>query len=161
MKVIKHIIGACTCMLFLMGMSEPVSSQNPDDLDCFQQWEQVFLDRGAYDVEDGEYNDVIVTIRSKVKRSEDDYIMETVTKCYSGKATVLEGKVSEIFIKVVDNSYEKLDRKFKYFNQDATIENGMTRNIVTKEGELINVIFSGKLKPKSPDKAISKAESAQ
>lgn len=139
--------GMLMMLACLLGVAQ--NAIDAEELNCYSQWERVFKDRGAYDIDDGEYTDVVVSIRQKSKNADGEYTTEITCKCYSGKAEVKNGRITGIYIKVVDNTFEKLDKKYKYFNQLATIDNGISRNIITQEGDLVNVIFAEKLKPKS------------
>ncbi|MCB0429311.1 MAG: hypothetical protein H6585_12180 [Flavobacteriales bacterium] len=114
--------------------------------DCFTKWAVLFEKRGAEPVPDGEYENAIISIR-KILYDEETGLTETIINCYAGKAVVEGSKVTGMFLRLVDNSYEKIERDYKY-NIDAVVENGISKTRVTKTNELINVIFPDKLKPK-------------
>lgn len=119
-----------------------VSAQSNGDEEieptCYQKYAKVFEKRGAYEVKDGVYDDVIITFR---KGSSAD--------CFYGKVTVVKEQIDKekIFLKFEDNSYEKVRKKYKY-EQPVTIDNGISRTMVTHDDELINVLFVDKIKPK-------------
>ena len=108
-----------------------------DDSNCYIKWAQKFEDRGAFDVEDGTYTDVIITFRTG-----------SSADCYNGKADVKDGKVTGIYIRMEDGNYEPVTRKWKYEIKDVTITNGISRTLITKDDVLINVLFIKKIKPK-------------
>jgi len=116
------------------------------DSDCFLKWAILFEKRGSNKVVDGTYENAIIAIRKHLY-DEETMMTSTTTNCYSGKAIVEGGKVTSMFLRLVDNSYEKIDRDYKY-NIHAIVEAGISKTRVTKTNELINVIFPDKLKPK-------------
>lgn len=108
-----------------------------EDQNCYLKWAQKFETRGADEVADGVYSDVIITFRNGSE-----------AECYNGKCEVKEGKVIAIYLKMEDGSYELVKKKSKYDNIPMKVTNGMTNTIVTMEDELINVLFVKKIKPK-------------
>lgn len=108
-----------------------------DDSNCYTKWAQKFQDRGAEDVADGSYTDVIISIRSGAD-----------AECYNGKCDVKDGKVIAMYIKMEDGNFELLKKKSRYENVPLIITNGMSSPLLTMESELINVLFVKKIKPK-------------
>lgn len=107
-----------------------------DDVDCYNYYYKVFEQRGAYNVQDGTHENVIVSIRSGNE-----------TDCYEGKVEVKNGNVSKIFLSFEDNTYEPYAPKFKN-DYATTIKNGVSRSQITMEDEIVNVFFIKKIKPK-------------
>ncbi|MCB0395000.1 MAG: hypothetical protein KDD36_00005 [Flavobacteriales bacterium] len=134
------------CFSLLLALGTYAGAWAQADSDCFTKWAVLFEKRGSEPVPDGEYENAIISIRKNIY-DEETGLTETIINCYSGKAVVEGGKVTGMFLRLVDNSYEKIDRDYKY-NIDAVVENGISKTRVTKSNELINVIFPDKLKPK-------------
>jgi len=117
-----------------------VAQENEDaQVTCYQKYAEIFEKRGATEVVDGTYDDVIITFRKG-----------SMADCFYGKVTVKNGAINadEMFLKFEDNTYERILRKYRYPNQVTTIINGMSRTIVTIEDELIDILFVKKIKPK-------------
>lgn len=106
---------------------------------CFTKYAKVFEKRGAYEVNDSTYEDVIITIRKG-----------TMADCFYGKVTVKNGNVdvNSLALRFEDNTYEKLDVTFKYQKKPIKVVNGISNIIFTEDEELINVLFVKKIKPK-------------
>jgi len=105
---------------------------------CHEKYVRVFEVRGANEVADGEHDDVIITVR---KGSFED--------CFIGKVTVRDGRVykNSIHLTFVDGSFEEFNRAYK--NPDpVNVINGMSETMITKDDELINVLFVSAIKPK-------------
>jgi hypothetical protein len=119
------------------ALQAQTSKKSEDDLNCYLKWAQKFEARGADDVADGNYSDVIITFRNGGE-----------AECYNGKVDVKDKKVVAMYLKMEDGSYELVKKKSKYDNVPVTITNGMSSTVVTKEDELINVLFVKKIKPK-------------
>ncbi len=121
--------------------SSAIFAQAGDDtkeLNCYNKWSIKFDERGADDVTDGVYIDVIVTSRVGSKAT-----------CYSGKAEVLGKKLIKCYIIREDGSYEEVKRTWKSnSNKDVDIINGISKSMITVHNELINVLWPKKLKPK-------------
>ena len=124
------------------------SKKTGDDVNCYLKWAQKFEIRGADDITDGSYPDVIVTFRNG---SEAD--------CFNGKCDVEKGKIVALYTKLEDGKFEQITKKFRS-GFPATITNGMSNTILTLENELINVLFVKKIKPKkaTPQKAADPSE---
>jgi len=105
---------------------------------CHERYVKVFEVRGADEVKDGLYDDVVITLR---KGSFED--------CFIGKVKVENGRVlsNSIALTFVDGSYEQFNRTYKN-KEPVKIINGMSETMVTKDDELINVLFIGSIKPK-------------
>ena len=108
-------------------------------LTCHQKYATVFEKRGADIIEDGVYDNVIITFR---KGSSAD--------CLYGKVKVQNGEINiyELYLKFEDDSFEKIQRKYRYPEEKITIENGMSRTMVTVDDELITVLFVKSIRPK-------------
>lgn len=108
------------------------------ETNCYQKYIKVFEVRGANNVADGTYEDVIITIRKG-----------SFSDCLIGKVKVINGTVDPRSIKLtfVDGSYESFDRSYKY-DEPITIINGVSKTLVTKDEELVNVMFVDAIKPK-------------
>ncbi|HEU4717623.1 MAG TPA: hypothetical protein VFU15_07310 [Bacteroidia bacterium] len=106
---------------------------------CYTKWEKIFEERGAEDVKDGVYDDVIITVRKGADAS-----------CYSGKVEVKDGKIINMYRKLSDGTYELYKPKLQ-FEKPMTIVNGISVSLLTVDDELVNVIFPKTLKPKKAD----------
>lgn len=132
---IFSILFICTLMLAQEKPVEPTPP--PVEVNCHIKWAQRFEERGAYDVEDGSYSDVIITIRRG-----------TTAECYNGKVDVVGGNAVAMYIKLEDGTFEQIKRKLKYDQKDFLIINGMSKPLITINDELITVMFVKKIKPK-------------
>lgn len=103
---------------------------------CYTRWEEKFEERGATEVKDGVYDDIIISVRSGPD-----------AQCYSGKVEVKEGKIVTMWRKLADGTYEVYKPKLKY-EIPMTITNGISATLLTTDDALINVIFPKTLKPK-------------
>ena len=119
----------------LSSKTSEVKAGDPES-NCYLRWAQKFEARGADDVADGIYTDVIITVRHGSE-----------AECYNGKCEVKEGKVAAMYRTLEDGSYELLKMKLRY-DFPITVTNGMSKTVVTYEDELINVLFIKKIKPK-------------
>lgn len=107
-----------------------------EENNCYLKWAQKFETRGADDVADGTYSDVIITFRNG-----------SDAECFNGKCDVKDGKITAMYTKLEDGSYALIKKKLRY-EFPVTITNGMSKTILTLEDELINVLFVKKIKPK-------------
>lgn len=103
---------------------------------CYTKWEQKFEERGAEEVKDGTYDDIIITVRNGAD-----------AQCYAGKVEVKEGKIIAMYRKLQDGTYETFKPKLKY-EVPMTITNGISATLLTMDEALVNVIFPKTLKPK-------------
>jgi len=114
---------------------------------CHQEYAEVFEKRGANEVSDGTYDNVIISFRKG-----------SLADCFYGKVQVQKGQINtyEMYLKFEDDTYEKIHRKYRYPEEAITIENGMSRTMITVDDELITVLFIKSIKPKK--KAYVKAK---
>lgn len=106
-----------------------------EGLNCYEKYAQKFDERGAFEVEDEWHEEVVVTFRRG-----------GTAECYYGKVRVDEGVVTQIHIKNSDGTYDRYTKKFRT-DVEQTITNGISRTLITVDGELVNVIFRGHIKP--------------
>ncbi len=134
--MIKIILGAIALILFTNSV---VAQNEPNrELTCYNKWSQKFDERGAEEVADGVYTDVIITSRSGA-----------TAKCYSGKAEVLNKKLLRCYIILEDGSFEEVKRTWKSnSNKEVVIINGISSTMITVHNELINVLWPKKIKAK-------------
>ncbi|MBA3705273.1 MAG: hypothetical protein H0W84_05065 [Bacteroidetes bacterium] len=132
----KKIITTLTLVLSIVA-SQAQTKKAEDENSCYLKWLQKFENRGADDVADGSYADVIISFRNGGD-----------AECFNGKCDVKEGKVVAMYIKMEDGSYELVKKKPRYEKVPLTITNGMSSPLLTVESELINVLFIKKIKPK-------------
>jgi hypothetical protein len=135
MKKILLIVG------LIAGIVSGINAQSNAEDDCYTKWTKKFEERGAEAVADGTYPDVIVTIRNKKTNS---------IECLVGKCDVKGGKVIAMYLKRSDGKYEPLVRKPAY-QQEITINNGLSKAYMTIDDEAINILFTKKLKPKKAE----------
>lgn len=107
-----------------------------DGSNCYLKWAQKFESRGAEEVIDGVYTDVIITFRNG-----------SDAECFNGKCEVKDSKIIAMYTKLEDASYSLVKKKLRY-DFPVTITNGMSKTVLTLEDELINVLFIKKIKPK-------------
>jgi len=136
--MIKKILIAVYITLSATQLSAQDSTST--ELNCYNKWSVKFDERGAEEVADGIYKDVIITSRVAGKAN-----------CYSGKAEVLNKKLLKCYIVLEDGTYEEVKRTWKNnSNKDVVIINGMSTSMITVHNELINVLWPAKIKPKKP-----------
>lgn len=106
---------------------------------CYTRYAKVFEKRGAKEVVDGTYDDVIITIRKG-----------SMADCFYGKVTIKNGEVNyqNMFLKFEDGTFEKLDLVYKNEKKSIRIVNGISNTFVTEDEELVNVLFVKMIKPK-------------
>ncbi len=132
----KTILAFTLFISVTLVMNSQTDKKNMDDSNCYLKWAHKFETRGAEDVADGTYTDIIITVRNG---SEAD--------CFSGKCDVKEGKVAAMYVKLEDGKYELMKKKARY-DIPITITNGMSLSLVTMDDEIINVLFIKKIKAK-------------
>ncbi len=132
----KRIITLALLIGITTAKAQTVPKKMEEDNNCYLKWAQKFEERGAEDVADGVYEDVIITFRNGSE-----------AQCYNGKCEVKEGKVLAMYIKKEDGGYELIKKKLRY-DFPVTITNGMSKTVLTLDDELINVLFIKKIKPK-------------
>ena len=114
------------------------SQEKAIELNCYNKWAAKFEDRGAEDVKDGVYEDVIITNRQGAK-----------AVCNNGKAEVIKGRLTKFYILLSDGSYEEVKRTWKNAsNENVTIINGISKSMISVHNELINVLWPAKIKAK-------------
>lgn len=114
------------------------AQEKGNELNCYNKWAAKFEDRGAEEVKDGVYDDVIVTNRQGAKAT-----------CHNGKAEIKNGKVMKFYILLSDGTYEEVKKTWKNkSNENVNIINGISKSMFTVHGELINVLWPNKIKPK-------------
>lgn len=126
-------------------MTPAFAQQDGEELppNCYQKWGAVFDARGAYEVEDGTYEKVIVSIR-----------LGNSAECYLGKVSVKDGKLGQIYIMLDDGSYKPLDKKYKH-NVPVKIVNGISVPRVTVDDEIVSVLFTMNIKPKESQPVVA------
>ena len=134
--MIKKLLIAVTLLLTTAQIK--AQNEEPRELTCYNKWSQKFDERGAEDVEDGVYTDVIITSRIGSKAN-----------CWSGKAEVRNRKLVKCWIIKEDNSEEEVTRTWKNnSNKEVSIINGVSSSMITVHNELINVLWPKKIKAK-------------
>lgn len=115
-----------------------LAQEKATELNCYNKWAAKFEDRGAEEIEDGVYTDVIITNRQGSK-----------AVCNNGKVEVMKGKVTKFYILLSDGSHEEVKKTWKNkSNENVNIMNGISKSMFTVHGELINVLWPNKIKPK-------------
>jgi hypothetical protein len=108
------------------------------ELNCYNKWAAKFEDRGAEEIKDGIYEDVIITTRQGSK-----------AVCNNGKAEVRKGKVIHFYVLLSDGSHEEVVKSWKNNSHDnITITNGMSKTLLTVHNELINILWPNSIKAK-------------
>lgn len=115
-----------------------------DGGNCYDAYNKKFEERGANDVKDGWYENVVITFR---QGNEAD--------CVLGKVQVEKGAVTQMYLKNVDGTYQIFTKKWKYEHEKAIISNGISKSRLTIEGQIVNVIFTTSIKP--PKKKVAAA----
>jgi len=140
MKQTMNIIGAILILFYTTTNLSAQSNNSNYVPSCYDKYEKVFEVRGAKDVTDGIYDDVIISSRYRGN-----------AECYLGKVRIKDGAldINSIKIKFEDGTYEDFKRTYKEANTNAVgIINGITRTMVTIEDELINILFINHIKEK-------------
>jgi hypothetical protein len=123
-------------MLFILSLGTYAQDNKPE-LNCYNKWAFKFEERGADEVEDGTYTDVIITFRNGA-----------FADCYNGKVVVKNKKVTSFFVELEDGTYEQVIRVWKSDMTDVPIVNGISKTMVTKDNGLVNVLWIKKIRPK-------------
>ncbi len=136
MKKLLIAAGLLVCTVFVNAQESAT---------CYQKYAKVFEIRGANEVQDGTYDDVIITIRKG-----------RFADCFLGKVTVTNGEVvkTSIELSYVDNTFEPFSRTYKSDEAVGIVE-GISKTLLTNDEELINIMFVGSIKPKK--KALKRA----
>ena len=136
MKKLLIAAGLLVCTVFVNAQGSAT---------CYQKYAKVFEIRGANEVQDGTYDDVIITIRKG-----------RFADCFLGKVTVTNGEVvkTSIELSYLDNTFEPFSRTYKSDEAVGIVE-GISKTLLTNDEELINIMFVGSIKPKK--KALKRA----
>ena len=105
------------------------------DVDCYNHYYKIFKERGAYKINDGVHEKVIITVRG-----------EGEPDCYLGKVEVKDGNVVKMFLTFEDDTYELYEPKLKN-DYPSTVSAGISRSQITMDDEIINIFFVKKIKP--------------
>ncbi len=141
----RNLFTACFLSLAVCSFAQDSPEKQPE-LNCYNKWAARFEDRGADEVADGVYEDVIITNRQGSKAT-----------CNNGKAEVRGGKIIKFYILLNDGSHEEVKRTWKNnSNQNVTIINGISKSMVSVHNELINVLFPAKIKPKKAKPTVAR-----
>ncbi len=124
-----------TLCFFTCVHSQEVNKQ--PELNCYNKWALKFDERGADDVADGAYTDVIISIRTGAN-----------AECFQGKAIVKDKKVESFYVLLEDGTYEQVIRVWKTEIKDISISNGISKTLITKDNQLVNILWPKKIKPK-------------
>ena len=135
--MIKKVLLAFTIALSVTQLQ--AQTEENRELNCYNKWSIKFEERGADEVEDGIYTDVIITSRIGAKAN-----------CWSGKAEVRKKKLVKFYIIKEDNTEEEVTRTWKkeFDNKDVDIINGISETMLTVHNEMINVLWPKKIKAK-------------
>tara|TARA_Y100000589_G_scaffold187794_1_gene177772 strand:+ start:66 stop:491 length:426 start_codon:yes stop_codon:yes gene_type:complete len=117
-----------------------------DDENCYEKYNNKFAERGANNVKDGWYENVVITFRQGKEAD-----------CFLGKVQVEKGEVTKMYLKNEDGTYQIFNRKWQNEEVKSTITNGISKSRSTIDGEIVNVIFPTSIKP--PKKKIAAAPS--
>jgi len=129
-KIFTLIALLCTTTFF--------AQEKQVELNCYNKWAAKFEDRGAEEIKDGIYEDVIITTRQGAKAI-----------CNNGKAEVRNGKVVHFYVLLSDGSHEEVKKSWKNnSNENVTITNGMSKSLITIHSELINILWPNSIKAK-------------
>ncbi|MBX3162889.1 MAG: hypothetical protein KF900_00255 [Bacteroidetes bacterium] len=130
------LLGAFFLSLNAFAQEEP---------NCYTKWAEKFDTRGADEIKDGVYEDVIISSRQG-KRA----------VCYNGKAIVNNGTIVKAYILLVDGSYDEVRRTWQNgSDKNVSIENGISKTMTSVYGESVNILFPKKLKPKKANPSLA------
>lgn len=137
----KHFVFAAAILISCSVFAQ----EKPVELNCYNKWAAKFEDRGAEEVKDGVYEDVIITKRQGSKAT-----------CHNGKAEVRNGIVVKFYILLSDGSHEEVKRTWKnHSDKDVTITNGISKTLVSVHNELINILWPNTIKPKKAKPSVA------
>ncbi|MBK6525305.1 MAG: hypothetical protein IPG07_06965 [Crocinitomicaceae bacterium] len=96
-------------------------------------------ERGPYAIGDEVHRNVYIS-----------FIEDGESYCVAGKARVEYGKIVSIWLMFEDGTYDLMESdKFSNKTKGApTIVNGISEEIITKDGQHLYIIFVDKIKPK-------------
>lgn len=132
----KKILFTLALFIATITVFAQSSKKVEEDSNCYIKWAQKFEARGAEDVADGTYSDVIITFRTG-----------SDAECFNGKCDVKDGRIIAMYTKLEDGTFALVKKKLRY-DFPVTITNGMSKTVPTLDDELINVLFVKKIKPK-------------
>jgi outer membrane protein OmpA-like peptidoglycan-associated protein len=145
MKKYFLIIGALIFVSPSFAQQGIYTKEKSKEKNCFTEYYDAFVTRGAIPVKDGEHN-IIISLRT-----------DTSCTCGEGKVNVKGGKiVPPVMVKKVDGTYEPSKRKLlaKLAKSQATsahlyfISNGMSQTFSTNDHYWANLFFVDALKRK-------------
>jgi len=102
---------------------------------CYNEWNEKFLARGADSIEDGEYSDVIITFRKPGN-----------TICCNGAAQVKNGKLETFYIEEENGELKPVKREWEGALKNVAVNNGRSATMVAKGNELVVIFWPRKLK---------------
>lgn len=132
----KKILFTLTLFIVTITVFGQAGKKVEEESNCYIKWAQKFEARGADDVADGTYSDIIITFRTG-----------SDAECFNGKCDVKDGRIIAMYTKLEDGTYALVKKKLRY-DFPVTITNGMSKTVPTLDDELINVLFVKKIKPK-------------
>ena len=106
---------------------------------CYDKYSKKFTERGAFIVEDGIHEDIIITIRKG-----------NTAECVPGKVRVEKGAVIAMYRRFSDGTYEEAPMMKSYKHKEEmtiTSGNGISKSMLTVDDEVINVVFTKHIKP--------------
>jgi hypothetical protein len=118
------------------GYAQTANTNTVEEPNCYLKWLKKFEERGADEVANGTYTDVIITFRTGNN-----------AQCFNGKVDVKDNLIVAFYIKREDGTYEQVTKKMKQAGPVAII-GGVSQTMLTTEDELINVMFVKKIRPK-------------
>jgi len=114
------------------------SQEKQIELNCYNKWAAKLEDRGADEVKDGVYEDVIITNRQGAKAT-----------CNNGKAEVRGGLVVKFYLLLSDGSHEEVKRTWKNnSDKNVNVVNGISKSMLSVHGEIINILWPNLIKAK-------------
>ncbi len=122
-------------LLFIVFFSITGLFYGQESKSCYDQYYEIFKIRGAENVDDGEHENVIFTMRTG-----------NDAECFVGKVVVDSGYVKEMYIQFEDGTYEPYILRLKTDHR-ITVQNGISRTVITKDEEIFNIMFVGHIKP--------------
>ena len=131
-------------ILSVFSISVLAGDGNSDN--CYEAYNKKFAERGANEVKDGWYENVVITFRQGNQAD-----------CVLGKVQVEKGSVTQMYLKNIDGTYQIFTKKWKHENSKSIVSNGISKSRLTIDNEIVNVIFTTSIKP--PKKKIAVAPS--
>lgn len=128
-------------LLLAAVMVFAVSGVQAQGESCYELYKKVFNKRGANPLKDGFYKNVVITVRNGDEAA-----------CYKGQVEVVDLKIKKVYVLHEDGSrsFFKKDYPAEYIDYAWTIEgrNGISNSKITKDGEMINIVFVDLLRKK-------------